>query len=79
MRTVLMTAVAATVLMGFAARGAERDQPPVVLNTACIASDSPVAHTYAAPDPADCCNANSHCSQYISTQTLIKDPGRTRT
>ena len=72
MRTVFLTAAAAMVLMGFAARGAEPDQLPVVRTNSCIASDTPVTHTNSAPEPADCCTANTHCSQYISTETLIK-------
>jgi hypothetical protein len=79
MRTVLMTAAAATFLLGFAAHGAEMPTAPVVPATACIAGSGTLSPTLGAAEESNCCSVNGHCSQYISTQKLIVPPGRGRT
>jgi hypothetical protein len=79
MRTVLLTAVLATLLLGFRAYGAERDATPVVRTTPCIAGAPLRAPTLDASADENCCNANTHCSQYITTQVMLKAPTRGRT
>ncbi len=79
MRTVMLTAALAILLLGFRAHGAERDAAPVVKTTACIAGAPLRAPTFGASDDENCCNANTHCSQYITTQVMIKAPPRGRT
>jgi hypothetical protein len=80
MRTVLATAAAAFLLLGFAAHGAELPGAPVLNGSACVAGSSTArTPTFGAADESDCCNVNSHCSQYISTQSMVRVPTRGRT
>jgi hypothetical protein len=80
MRTVLVTAAAAFLLLGFAAHGAELPGAPVVNGSACVAGSTTTrTPTFGAADDSNCCSVNSKCSQYISTQAMLRLPGRGRT
>lgn len=75
MRTVIAAAAAAFLLLGFSAHSAER--VPAHNAMACILGGGTMQP--AASPRANCCDVNHKCSQYITTETLIRGPLRGRT
>lgn len=76
MRSVIAAATAAFLLLGFAAHSTER--VPARQTIACIVGGSGLESALA-PRASTCCDVNHKCSQYLSTQILIRGPSKGRT